>query len=481
MPSVALRITLHGDAAFTADSATSGGATTLNYVPGATLYGAAAAALAPGRGLSRQDFFNAFLLGAVRFSDGLPEHNGEVGLPTPLCLHVPKEGTDAAKDLGNDAFNLARVARPAKAQLAQVRGKFVTSGGVRFEPPTTYSLRTAVDPSGRARDRHLYGLHAIQAGATFRARITSDDAALLERVIEALVGRVRLGRSRTAELGAAKVQVVEDNPVPVETGSSGELVLLCLSDLALRDPRTGAPTLWPTPEALGLPEGFTVVPGRTFLRTRRYTPFNGHRRKPDLERQVVVAGSVITVAGPSVDRDEVRQRFAAGVGLYTHQGLGQILVEPTFLRSPRIQLREASGSPAEAVPLPQDALGRWLSDAVANQKAQQRALEFVQKSVDQLARFGIPRSQWGEVRERARAARRKGASAEALIQELEEHVMEGQTRVIWEKRRGGTRAVDALTQALHKARKLDESPIAFSRTVELLASRVARKQAQEGR
>lgn len=478
MPTTELRVTLLSEATFTADSATTGAATTLAYVPGATLYGAAAAALAPGRAgaLSRVAFFQAFVAGEVRFSDGLPEVSGEIALPCPLSLHGPKGGPSSG-----EAWNLARAERPGE-QVEQLRGGFVTSSGHTFVPAVQRGLRTAVGPDGRARDRHLYGLATLPAGLTFRARLEGADAALVDRVRDALAGRVSLGRSRSAELGLAEIVVAAAPAVPVEHGKTDQFVLLCASDLALRDRDTGAPTLHLTAAALGLPSTYQILWDRTFVRSRRYSPFNGHRRRPELERQVIVAGSVITVQAPAaVERDEVRRWLANGVGEYRNQGLGQVLVDPTLLASARVPLCPAREPAADSLPLPNDALASWVAQQAATRRADEHAAEIVASLIEPLAEFRVSRAQWGTVRQIARTMRRAAAGPAALEDALRRHLDEGRTKEIWNVRRRGRTAADALQQSIRQARDECErhDGVALAAAVEALAARVARYQAQK--
>lgn len=480
MSRLSLRVTLLSDAAFTVDSATTGPASTLGYVPGATLYGAAAAALAPRKHiaagparLSEAAFFRAFIEGAVRFSDALPEVEGEIALPIPLSLHTPKGGDPKS------VVNLARAHR-GSTQLEQLRSGFLTPSLLLHEPHIQHDLRTAIGPDGRARDRHLYGLATLRAGLSFRSTLASDDDELLTRVSEALVGRVRLGRSRTAELGVSEISLTTGALIPVAQGPTQELVLLCTSDLALRDPTTGAPILAVSPSLLGLPADFVMVPERTFIRTRRYSPFNGHRRKPELERQVIVAGSVITVRAPdAIDRDQVRRLLANGVGCYRNQGLGRVLVDPLILAENRLTLREPAATPRESCPIPTDALGSWVAAQVARRRAAEEASALIKGHVEGLARYPVSRSQWGRVREIARAARRAGDAPDDLLEALSAHLADGESHMVWSARRGGRSTADALRDALASTRNAISEPGTFATAVELLASNVARVQAQK--
>src|SRR5204863_4350718 len=92
-----------------------------------------------------------------------------------------------------------------------------------------------------------------------------------------------IGRSRKAEFGEIQI-----NSQGITDAASPSIILgdnamfLCVSDLALRDLKTGSVRLLPEVEDFGLPAEWLLDPLKTFLRTRRYSPFNAKRHRHDV-------------------------------------------------------------------------------------------------------------------------------------------------------------------------------------------------------
>ncbi|HCF61174.1 MAG TPA: hypothetical protein DFS52_24650, partial [Myxococcales bacterium] len=336
MKSLWLRIQLETDVAITESSATVGGHHSLGYVPGAALLGAAARAGYPDGDPDLA--WRLFHSGAVRFGAALPlGSDGAPCVPMPLALHYPKgESAKAESDrLSKSVLNLPRAMRKEGVQLKQLREGFLDGALKVTEPSFRSSMRTAVD-GGRAREGFLYTISAMPAGTVLLARVDADDEAGLAEVRQRIVEReVRLGRSRNAEFGRARIE--EAGAVPEGARRAGapkaeEALFLCLSDLCLRDAASGQPTFEPDPAAFGLPQGWRFEPAKSYLRVRRYSPFNAQRRRPDLERHAIVAGSVLVFSGEGTPSAEaVAAAVAGGVGSYRAEGLGQVLFEPAIL------------------------------------------------------------------------------------------------------------------------------------------------------
>lgn len=406
MNSIGLEITLLTDVVLTARSATVGGPGSLDHIPGSVLLGAAAARLYPHQ--PPDVAFALFHSGAVRFGDGLPiAPGGTLGLPAPLSFHTVK-GVEAGKR-GQPVAWINRARRTSDGPFVQVRDQRM-AGSIFWAPERTVSMRTAIGEGGRAREGLLYGYEALQAGMVFRARVDADDAERLEQVRLALVGDVRIGRSRSAEFGLVKIV---DAPVDAhrsleQPAEAGRVVVLCLSDLCLRDPGTGQPTLDPMPSAFGLPDGWRLDVPRSFVRHRRWSPFNTHRRRPDLERQAIVAGSVLVFAGDGAPGLEaLRRRCAAGIGEYREQGLGQVLIEPKVLQETELWMTKgfkAEATDGEWAAITADPLLGWLTARDRARTARDACWHTAKDWAREFAWARIPRSQWGEVRSLSRQA-----------------------------------------------------------------------------
>lgn len=426
MTALHLRLTLETDIVLSASAATVGAHRTLRRIRGSALLGACAA-----QGYAHPRSFDLFHSGAVRYGDALPEADAAAAWPMPLSLHRDKLGPSARH------WNLAVTDRPPGQQLTQVRHGFVTFDARWLQVPVAYSMRTSIDDDGRARDGLLFGMESIAAGQTFRSTVTADDDTLIAAVAERLVGREhRLGRSRSAEFGLVRIESIDPSSDPtweLVQGSTDVVCIWCRSDVALRDAMTGAPRLAPEAADFGLPEGAVLDPQHSFVRTGRWSPFNSHRRRPDLERHVILAGSVLVYRTPVVDLDDLRAGVARGVGAYRQDGLGDVVIQPAFLERPQIDLdawdhdddRAAGrgGGEPQTAPLPSDALGRWLAAQQAAEAARDRVWSLSRTWAEQMKPYqDVPAAQWGEVRRRAALARIGQGGGQPFVDELQRHL-----------------------------------------------------------
>jgi len=486
------RLTLRSDVALTAQSATIGEHRTLRHVPGAQLLGAAAKALYAK--LDPDDAFTLFHSGKVRFGDARPTGpDGAPTLPMPAAWHFAKGGEETT------LWNLARAEREdvttggEKRQPKQLREGFVTAALVEVKPRTRFALKTAVDSDGRARDGFLFGVEALVAGQTFVGRVSVDDGVTTElwsKLERALTGAIRIGRSRSAEFGDVRLEWLPDAPVdwtPTDAAAPGVALFLCASDVALRDANTGAPTLEPDPKAFDL-EGWTFDPARSFLRYRSYSPFNGFRKRPDTERQVLTAGSVIAFAPQgeaALDDQKVRSALARGVGEHRQEGLGEVVFEPALLAAARdIALTAEPKREKEQADKPQaaalkDPLAEWAEASAKAARRDDDAWDFAHDSVGRFAEYGLPRSQWGEVRRIACGQRDFLALRAALLRFVNDGVRALDRA--WGRSQKGKRAGEALLDFIDDAAKDPNVKGAESVALELLAIHAARRGRQNGR
>lgn len=354
-----LAITLLDDAVFSRSNATAGGHDTLSRIPGSALLGAAAARLYASLGSERA--FLAFHSGKLRFGDGWPlTADGTVALPAPLCLHRPKEGEWKHRNGMDTHIDRERVRNflhasgfEDNAQPKQLRDGHLTLDGRWLEPAAWHRLKTAIDPEkGRASEGQLFGYSALQAGQRFAAEIHADADVphdVLHAVLDALQGRVLLGRSRSAEYGAAQVSLHPGPSVQRDTAANETtLSLWLLTDLAPADAHGALPgTL--SAGALGLPGGCGIDWSRSFARARSYSVWNSHRHGYAAERWVLEAGGVLAITPPAVYTAAQRAELCAtlhahGLGLGRETGLGQVWADAPLLAQARPQFQPAAKS-----------------------------------------------------------------------------------------------------------------------------------------
>jgi hypothetical protein len=435
-----LTLTLLDDVVLSQRPATEGGHESLDFIPGAALLGAVAARLY--RQCSPDDAYLLFHSGALRFGDGVPLAGGYACWPMPLCWHHAK-GMDA---VGEDERLVEDLIASPKAlqdkdpnvQPKQLREGFVRADGLLLRQSKSLRMKTAIDPeTGRIKESQLFGYESIAAGQCFGTSVAADSrvpdslwaqvAALFQEPME-----LHIGRSRSAEYGRVLAERGTAARPPALGGASNRLTLWCLSDLLLLDD-SGQPTLDPRPSHFGLTRG-RLDPDGTFLRFRRYAPWNAHRQAYDVQRQVIRRGSVIAFTGidpPLTDAE--RRAIESGVGLHREQGLGRVCIDPKLLATPHPRfdppIKGAEAPPADPEP-PDDPLIRWLerqqSSSASRREAEVQAkqLKKALREAYRLARTfaGVPPhvpvgpspAQWGSVYEAARRA----ASREQLFATL---------------------------------------------------------------
>lgn len=505
---VRLRVRLHleSDIVVSARAATLGGHRGLTYIPGATILGAVASQT--WRTLGDDKAFRVFESGCVRFGNGYLEGvHGARSVPMPRSLHQPKDAKGST-----EYRNLAVDERKADIQYVQARDGYVAPAEPtpdkehateqvacsRLAPRTRYTLRTAIGAEGRARDGYLYGYESIEAGQTFIANVDFDDSDDLSIVQNALAdARIRLGRSRTAEFGSARVEILDPASDDVGAGLAaeqglwetapadavgGRLILLCVSDLALHDPDTGVPRLTPSiadflgnrgQQAAGRFSGWRFDAHSSFLRFRSWSPWNSERRRPDSEFQCIEAGSVIVFepAENAGDAASLLQTIVDatrhGVGLARARGLGEVLVQPRALCAPVLEIREpVARAQAVAVAPPADDLGRWVEAQWTERERTGRIEQGVREAESIIARYGpIGPSQWGELhrlaatvsdsRELLSAVQNRVGLGQAGSPESERRAQRGVAAHRWSRKRGRKTAAQQLVDELKKVPEED--------------------------
>lgn len=338
-----LALELEDDLVLSRRNSTTGGHECLTWLPGSALRGWAAGRLYDA--LGADDAFRVFHSGAVRFGDALPAGpQGQPGRPLPLSWHSDKADPDgrpesAGRWVRERIFNLAApdaAGRHSMKQPRALRDGFVTADGAAPQPLRRDRMMTAIGEHGTVAAGQLFGYQSLVRGQRFIGHLSFDDGlpdALVQRVVEAFDGMLRLGRSRATGYGRVRSSVGVPQPSAPVTSVDGErLQLWLLSDAWLRD-ANGQPSLRPDGDSLGLP-GAVLVLEHSFLRARRVSPWNAHRALPEMERQTLVAGSVITLSRPGGFSAAALQPLAdRGIGAGRALGLGEVAVQPRLLQT----------------------------------------------------------------------------------------------------------------------------------------------------
>lgn len=425
MKTLDLVITLLDDCVFSERNATEGAHRGLDYIAGGALLGAVAAQLYKQLGNKRA--FDWFHSGKMRFGNAYPLADGKRTFPLPACWHQAKGKTPISENRldNNKIWRLDKCKNNALAnneQPQQLRTGYLSLDGQVADVKKSLRLKTAIDAeTGRAKEAALFGYDALQAGQYFHAQIQYDDEftdAEIKQLKAVFSKPILLGRSRSAEYGQASVKVIEAQPPLFNTQTAQlEIILWLLSDLMVFD-EYGQPTLAPKPEHLGLPKG-KLLAENSFLRIRRYSTWNAHKKSYEMERQVISKGSVLVFKLESPLTAEQLQRIASGLGVERQAGLGQVWLNPPILTDEKplfekvvIPLIEAAQQDKPIEP-PKPDLIKWLESQQQQTRSKQEfareareiALNYKDlmqnardlKGLDKSFHIGPSHSQWGAV------------------------------------------------------------------------------------
>ena len=352
---------LDQDVAISVSNATQGAHRTHSFIPGSVLLGVVASHCY--KAFPPETQWRVFHAGAVQFGPAYPlSPDGAPALPVPLAWHTAKGATETVA-----VYNLAAAEEaPEGVQPAQMRETYiapVADGRVcQVAPRLDYRQMTAIDRTrfGATKDGALFGMSKIRRGQRFwfRLRFAGDlDSDATQRIRQALTSdTLRLGRSRSAENGAVRItpmpERIETSVKGILDGNSAQDVgqavarriqIYLFSDLV--PPHGDGPPLPPgvPPSLFGLDDNWQFCPERSFLRSARWSPFNGKRRLFDAERQAWQRGSVLTFcakeggANLAETVSAARTATADGIGRFRAEGLGQVLVAPAFLAPAQVQ------------------------------------------------------------------------------------------------------------------------------------------------
>lgn len=354
MSTLSFTVELLSDISITRDAATEGAHVGLDYLPGSLFLGWVAGQRYAGWKVQHTSQGNlawlAFHSGKVRFGPATLQG----GLPSSFSWHHRKGAEfthnqrlvpDSLADLSCEQWETWEQKRRTGAgkksrQPQQVRsGWFDPHTAAWLEPDERMRMKTAMDRDGfgRAKESQLFGYSALCEGQLFSGCIEIDDD-VPDRIITDLTAlftrgnELRLGRSRSAEFGAARVAcsaVAQDSVEPDTYAAGACLTLFAATDLCLLD-ADGQPTADLGAALTGTPlAGARIVREHTHVRTRRYASWNAFHQSPGPFRFLVEKGSVFVLELA----DRISLPSTLWLGQHQSEGLGRLLVNPAFLSS----------------------------------------------------------------------------------------------------------------------------------------------------
>lgn len=331
-------------------AASEGTSRTLDFIPGSNFLGIVAGRLygectnAPeAHQLEMLDLFHS---GKVRFGDAHLAAAGIRGLKIPAALFYPKLGSMSAQCYVHHLIPDPSSPELRQLQLKQCRSGFYAFSGpsaTRLESETSCAIKSAYDKDRRcAKDTQLYVYESLRKGGNLLFEIEIDEDSRMNtpenirRITDALCGKKRIGRSRTAQFGLVNITAVSDFH-NAESAADGCKVLVggepadCITVYA--DGRLiflddyGMPTFQPTAAQLGLPADAEILWDKSQIRTFQYAPWNYKRQCFDTDRCGIEKGSVFVVRTP---HSPDTSRY---VGAYRNEGFGKVIYNPDFLKA----------------------------------------------------------------------------------------------------------------------------------------------------
>jgi len=408
--------TFESDIVLHATSNTEGKIEMLDYIPGSNFLGMVARSYDS----FGQDVFDIFHSGAVRFGDAHMLVGGEATVHVPFSWYVPKESVVVDN---HNIYNYHFIDKDEygslieqNIQLVQLRSGYVNLSGDYQKPKHYYSQKSARDKyKRRSKDSQMFGYYALPKGTKWHFRVEFDDSISNDRiglVKKNLLSSTRLGKSRSAEYGHISIELANNNLKMFESDNKlikidnkEYIFIYALSRLALVD-ENGYNTYQPSLNSLGFKPsgGIQIEYNMSQIRTNRYTPYVKARANFDPERLVIEKGSVIAVSVPSdFDIEEYAGRVSRGIGLYLSEGLGKVLINPSFITSkhPRFQSEVSQTDTTNETSQDNTSSGdlnNWLNRQQEQEKQAYEILKQVKEFISQNPDVKGKKSQWGKVR-----------------------------------------------------------------------------------
>lgn len=318
------KCTLLSDIIITSDAATEAPSEALDYIPGSKFLGIVAGKLYDEE--QKTKTLDLFHNGVVQYGDATLYYNGKSFLKSPFSWF-----TEKGKSI-YDKIYLHHLLTKTDLQLKQVRtGYFSPETQAVISLNLGFSLKSAQDfNKRRSEDGKMFGYQSLKAGTEWIFEIIDEKGIYSEEIKNVLVGKQRIGRSRSAEYGLIDIQFLQEEHRENQRQFSNEIIIYAKSNLCFVDEVTGAYTAQPSAEQLCGEKDAAILWNKSQVRSRNYKVWNRHRWNKDGDRIIVERGSVFVV---KINRDVSEAFFKKGIGSHKSEGFGQVIVNPDFLRS----------------------------------------------------------------------------------------------------------------------------------------------------
>lgn len=426
-------------------SATEGFHKSLDYIPGSKFLGIVARKLYNTKKRDGQELLDLFHNGSVRYGDAHPVINGQIGFRAPYIWLKPKGSSTGDRIYVHGLTAEGQEGHRLKdgTLLKTVKEGYFTQGGYVAAINQKFTIKSAYDTKlRRAKDSQMYGYSGLEKGTLWRFEVDVDKPEHIEEVRNALIGRHRIGRSKSAEYGLIEIREVKTSteiPTDIEKGAA---YLYAISNLCFYD-QYGKCTTEPTVKQLGLPEGSKINWSKSVIRTRLYRTWNQKRSNRNEDRLIVRRGSVIVVELSKAMKSTDWER---GIGSHLAEGFGKIWVNPDKIKVDAkelpLTLTQAAQDKKEqtsSAVVTEDAGDDLILSFLANRQAEAELKYNTDKAVNQFIKTysdkyeEISSSQWGQVRNIAKNVKKSGDLKTLLFDPKVGFFYFGQTEADWRK------------------------------------------------
>lgn len=305
--------------------------TTLDYIPGSNFLGIAAADIYLDDNISECDKWEIFHSGKVRFGDAHPSCGTLRSHKIPASIFYPKLSSVYQEAYVHHRIKDFTDSDLKKKQLKQCRAGFFTftnDKACKIETESTFAIKSARDRDLRkSKDSEIFGYQSLRSGLEMLFSVEIENDNLVDLVKNALVGRKKVGRSRSAQYGQIEISSFDFADDGFDDTPADIVTIYADSRLIFLD-EEGFPTFQPSIEQLGLPHG-QILWDKSQIRTFCHAPYNYKRRCFDTDRCGIENGSVFVVKLDSA----LQKNSTAYIGSYVNEGYGKVLYNPVFLKA----------------------------------------------------------------------------------------------------------------------------------------------------
>jgi len=346
MKTLKFKCTLLTDVILNQRAATEGNFESLDFIPGNNFLGVAAGVLYKDDNTEAQNELCRIIFhsGKVRFGDAHPIRiekytNGQPyrrSLRVPASMYQPKDGS------GKPLYIHHAVTDSDKPEFKAIQPKQCRTGfyifekncGIEVKVNKSFAIKSAYDrDKRRSKDQMMYGYESLLSESNWIFEITVNEditAEIQAQIKNALTGKKRIGRSRTAQYGLVNIEEMLEEIKDIESIEKPPLdyVLVYADARLIFLDDFGLPTFQPKAEDLKIMGG-VIDWKKSQIRTFQYAPWNFKRQVRDAERCGIEKGSVFYVGlstGSSYSGDGIEY-----VGCYQNEGFGKVLINPDFL------------------------------------------------------------------------------------------------------------------------------------------------------